>query len=102
MTEIYDTLLWIDGREVPAISGETFQVLDPGTGEKIGLAARERKEDVDRAVEAGAKAFRSPAWREIDPFQRGRLLWAWARKVEAKKEALARLLSLENGKPLPH
>lgn len=102
MTETHDTLLWIDGQEVPAISRETFPVLDPGTGDTIGHAARGGKEDVDRAVESAGKAFRSPAWHDIDPFQRGRLLWAWARKVEAEQDSLARLLSLENGKPLRH
>jgi acyl-CoA reductase-like NAD-dependent aldehyde dehydrogenase len=102
MIQTHDTLLWIDGREVAAISGETFPVLDPGRGETIGSAARGAKEDVDRAVESAAKAFRSSAWHDIDPFQRGRLLWAWARKVETEQDSLARLLSLENGKPLRH
>jgi aldehyde dehydrogenase (NAD+) len=102
MIETHDTLLWIDGREATATSGETFPVLDPGRGKRIGFAARGIKEDVDRAVEAARKAFRSSAWHDIDPFQRGRLLWAWARKVEAEQDSLARLLSLENGKPLRH
>jgi len=102
MIQTHDTLLWIDGRGMAAISGDTFPVLDPGRGETIGSAARGGKDDVDRAVESAAKAFRSSAWHDIDPFQRGRLLWAWARKVEAEQDSLARLLSLENGKPLRH
>jgi aldehyde dehydrogenase (NAD+) len=102
MTETHDVLLWIDGREVAAVSGKTIPVLDPGRGETIGSAARGTHEDVDRAVESARKAFRSSAWHDMDPFQRGRLLWAWARKVEADKDSLARLLSLENGKPLRH
>lgn len=102
MTETHETLLWIDGRETAAISGETFPVLDPGRGETIGRAARGAQADVDRAVEAARKAFRSSAWHDIDPFQRGHLLWAWARRIEVEKVSLARLLSLENGKPLRH
>jgi acyl-CoA reductase-like NAD-dependent aldehyde dehydrogenase len=102
MIQTQDTLLWIDGREVAAVSGETFPVLDPGRGETISSAARGTREDVDRAVESATKAFRSSAWHDMDPFQRGRLLWAWARKVEAEQDSLARLLSLENGKPLRH
>lgn len=102
MIQTHDTLLWIDGREVAATSGETFPVLDPGRGETIGRAARGAQADVDRAVEAAQKTFRSSAWHNMDPFQRGRLLWAWARKVEGEKDSLARLLSLENGKPLRH
>lgn len=102
MTETYDTQLWVDGRETSAISGETFPVLDPGRSEVIGRAARGAQEDVNRAVEAAQKAFHSSAWHGMDPFQRGRLLWAWARKVETEQDSLARLLSLENGKPLRH
>ena len=102
MTEIHKALHWIDGREVAAVSDETFPVLDPGRGKTIGSAARGRQADVDRAVESARKAFRSPAWHDMDPFQRGRLLWAWARKVEAEQDSLARLLSLENGKPFRH
>jgi len=102
MTETHNAMLWIDGRELPAISGETFAVLDPGRGEPIGSAASGDQADIDRAVESAALAFRSAAWHGMDPFQRGRLLWAWARKVEAEKDSLARLLSLENGKPLRH
>ena len=36
----------------------------------------------------------------MDPFRRGRLLWAWARRIEQDREPIARLLSRENGKPL--
>ncbi len=98
----HETGLWIDGASVPAASGEIFEVLDPGRGETFGTAARGRASDIHRAVESSACAFRSLGWREIDPYQRGRLLWAWARRVESEAADLARLLSLENGKPLRH
>lgn len=102
MTQTNDSLLWIDGREVPASSGDSFPVIDPGRGEIFGSAARGAQVDVDQAVDAAEKAFRSSAWHDLDPFERGRLLWSWARKVEAEQDSLARLLSLENGKPLRH
>ena len=100
MEAISDASLWIAGRAMRADCGEDFPVLDPGTGEVIGRAARGGQADIDRAVEAAQQAFRSSAWRDMDPFQRGRLMLAWARRVEEQGEALARLLSLENGKPL--
>jgi acyl-CoA reductase-like NAD-dependent aldehyde dehydrogenase len=100
MQAISDAPLWIDGRAMPAQGGEDFPVLDPGTGEVLGHAARGGAADVDQAVDAANGAFRSPAWHDIDPFQRGRLMLAWASKVEEQGEMLARLLSLENGKPL--
>lgn len=100
MEAIYEERLWINGRPVSPEGGETFPVLDPGTGKAIGLAARGSELDIDRAVESAQEALRCPAWHDIDPFQRGRLLLAWAHKVQEGEEALARLLSLENGKPL--
>lgn len=100
MAQEYNALLWIHGQATPAESNETFPVLDPGRGQMIGSAARGGQADVDRAVEAAHKAFSSPAWRGLNPHQRGRLLWALARKIAAEAEPLVRLLSLENGKPL--
>jgi aldehyde dehydrogenase (NAD+) len=102
MTELHDGMLWIEGQAVPANSKATFPVVDPGRGEVVGMAARGDRVDIANAVESAANAFRSAAWHDMDPFQRGRLLWAWARKVEAEKDTLARLLSVENGKPLRH
>ncbi len=102
MEPMHSTALWIGGASMPAHCGETFEVVNPATGEGIGHAARGRAEDIDRAVEAARQAFKTSAWRGMDPFQRGRLLWAWARRVEAEQESLATLLTLENGKPLRH
>jgi len=102
MQLVYDVGLWIDGAAVPAQTRKTFSVLDPGRGEVLGSAARGTAADIDRAVEAAERGFRSPAWHDLDPYERCRLLWAWARKVESEAEDLARLLSLENGKPLRH
>lgn len=92
--------LWIDGREIPAQSGESFPVIDPGLGEMIGTVARGGQDDVDRAVAVAHQAFMSPSWHTLNPYQRGHLLWKWARKIEEEKDSIAQLLSLENGKPL--
>ena len=93
-------LLWIGGAPVPASTGETFPVLDPATEEVIGEAPRGVAEDIDRAVDAARAAARSREWRDMDPFRRGRILLAWARRIDAEREPIARLLSRENGKPL--
>ncbi len=93
-------LLWIGGAPVPASTGETFPVLDPATEEVIGEAPRGVAEDIDRAVDAARAAARSREWRDMDPFRRGRILLAWARRIDAESEPIARLLSRENGKPL--
>lgn len=100
MEALSDTSLWIGGQATPAGCNENFAVLDPGTGEVLAHAARGQAEDIDRAVDAAQRAFHSAAWHDMDPYQRGRVMLAWARVVEEQGEALARLLSLENGKPL--
>lgn len=100
MTDVRHADLWIGGRAEPAEARETFPVIDPGTEEVIGHAARGREADVNRAVEAAGQALRSPEWRGMTPFERGRLMWSLARRIAAEQEPLARLLSLENGKPL--
>lgn len=100
MTDVRRAGLWTRGQELPAEGEATFPVRDPGRGEVIGQAARGAPGDVDRAVEEARLAFHSAPWSSLEPHQRGRLLWAWARKIEDAKDRLAWLLSLENGKPL--
>jgi aldehyde dehydrogenase (NAD+) len=102
MQPMDDLGLWINGCSVPSQSGEVFTVVDPARRQRLGSAARGDAADVDRAVEAAQQAFRAADWHGMDPYRRGRLLWAWARRIEAEEEPLARLLSLENGKPLRH
>jgi aldehyde dehydrogenase (NAD+) len=93
-------LLLIGGSSVPASTGETFPVLDPATEEVIAEAPRGVAEDVDRAIDAARAAASAPGWRDLDPYRRGRLLLAWARRIDDDGERIARLLSRENGKPL--
>ncbi len=100
MAELRYADLWIAGQAVPAQTRETFPVFDPGSGEVFGHAARGREADIDRAVEAAGQALRSQEWRTMAPVERGRLMWSLARRIEAGQESIARLLSLENGKPL--
>ena len=93
-----DSLLWIDNREVPALSGETFPTLNPATGQPIAKVARGRREDVDLAVKSAAQAF--AAWSQTDPNERARILWKAGELIMAKLEELARLEALDTGKPI--
>jgi len=96
----FNTGLWIAGKEAPAEDGESFQVIDPASAEILGYAARGKIGDVDRAIEAAREAFYSPQWRGLKPEERGRLMFRLAQELEAEKDRLARILSLENGKTL--
>lgn len=79
-------------------AGELRDILDPATGEVIGRAPVHSVEDLDRAV-AAAKAAQ-PAWAALGHERRSELLHAAADAIDANAEALAHLLSREQGKPL--
>ncbi|MDB6010578.1 MAG: betaine-aldehyde dehydrogenase [Gammaproteobacteria bacterium] len=91
--------LLIDGRWLPAASGETFEVRNPATGDVIGTAAAGAAEDIDRAVAAARRAFASPGWRTMRPADRRLLLWKLADALEAHAEELSLLETLDNGMP---
>ncbi|HEX2115100.1 MAG TPA: aldehyde dehydrogenase family protein [Alphaproteobacteria bacterium] len=88
----------IDGALVPAISGKTFAVHSPATGEEIGRAALGEKVDVDAAVAAAVKA--QQGWAKLAARQRGKLLAECGRVLNDHVEELARLVALEAGKAL--
>jgi aldehyde dehydrogenase (NAD+) len=91
-------LLLIDGELVPAGSGRSFEIVNPATGLTIAAAAEADATDVDRAVEAAARAQK--AWRKRHPRERGALVAECGRRLNNHIEELARLVSLETGKAL--
>jgi aminobutyraldehyde dehydrogenase len=92
-----DTQLLIGGRFVPG-DGESLPVLNPATGKPIVSIAEASASQVDAAVAAAAKAFESWAW--TTPAERSLLLLRLAQRIEDDAEAIARLESLNCGKPL--
>ena len=90
---------YIDGQWVEPASGKTFPTIDPSTEEPIQEVARGSDADVDRAVDAAARAMRGP-WRDITPVDRGRALMRLARQIRAHKEELAELETRDVGKPI--
>ncbi|MCA8924767.1 MAG: aldehyde dehydrogenase [Planctomycetes bacterium] len=89
---------FIGGRHVPSASGETFPDLNPATGGEVGRVPRGNAEDVERAVAAAEAA--GPEWAARAPADRARLLDAVAERIEGRLESLARLESLDTGKPV--
>lgn len=75
-------------------------VHDPATGEVIAKVPRGDAAAATHAVEAAQKAFEGPAWAEMDPSQRGRLLWKLGALVRENLNPLAELETLNNGKTL--
>src|SRR5205807_2296450 len=89
--------LIIGGERVGAASGQTFQSIDPSTGEVLAVIARAGAADVDRAVAAARAAFEGKEWSEMAPAQRGRLMLKMAALIREHAEYLARLESMDNG-----
>ncbi len=90
----------IDGEWVCAASGETFTTYDPATEEALAEVSAGGREDVDRAVRAGRRAFEDGPWRRMTPSERGRALWKLADLIEQNGEEFAQLETLDNGKPI--
>jgi succinate-semialdehyde dehydrogenase/glutarate-semialdehyde dehydrogenase len=93
-----DVLLFIDGQWTKAAGGRSIPVVNPATGEPIGTVAHADKSDLDRALEAADKGFR--AWRKVSAFERSKLMRKAADKLRERADAIAPLLTLEQGKPL--
>jgi betaine-aldehyde dehydrogenase/aminobutyraldehyde dehydrogenase len=89
---------FVGGDWVDAVEGETMEVLNPSTGEVIAEVPRGSERDVERAVEAAAKAL--PDWLETTPKDRMELLLRLADVMEEHGEELARLESVNVGKPM--
>lgn len=90
--------LFIDGRFVDAVSGETLATLNPHDNSRIVDVAMAGKADIDLAVDAATRAF--PKWSRLAAADRGRILLRLADLIEANAEELARLESLDTGHPL--
>lgn len=79
-------------------TGGVFASVDPATGAKVWEGAAASQKEVDAAVAAARGAF--PDWRKMGPSRRRVFLEAFADKLREHAEELARLISLEVGKPL--
>lgn len=88
----------IGGLWVAADSGKTIAVTDPATSAPIGTIPNSGKAETRRAIEAAHAAF--PAWKKKTAAERAVLLGKLADLIRQNSEALANLLTLEQGKPL--
>lgn len=85
---------WCDG------GAGRIAVTNPGTGELLAEQALADAGDVDRAVHAARRAHLSGALTAMRPIERGRMVQAMGRYLLDNKDEIARVLTLEQGKPL--
>ena len=90
--------MFVDGDWRPSERGGTDAVLNPSTGEVIAEVQSGTEADVDRAVASARRAFEN-GWSETTPAERSRMLLTLAERIESDGEELARLESLNVGKP---
>ena len=96
--EYPNTDLYIDGKWRPAVSRDTLDVINPATEEVIGQVARARRADLDEALEAADKAFKS--WKKTTPLDRYKILRKAADLLRERASLIAEVMTTEQGKPL--
>ena len=95
---LFNTQLFIDGVSRDSASGATLTVVNPATADVIGSVSRADPEDLELAVQAAQKGFL--AWRKIAAFDRSKIMRKAAELVRARADSIARVLTIEQGKPL--
>jgi aldehyde dehydrogenase (NAD+) len=91
-------LHFIGGKFVAPAEGEYFPVVNPARGNRLAECAEGTAKDVDKAVAAARKAFKS--WSKLSGDQRARHLYAIARILNKRERFFAVLESMDNGKPI--
>ncbi|MBI4386821.1 MAG: aldehyde dehydrogenase [Elusimicrobia bacterium] len=91
--------LWLDGREAAPARGRYSPVLNPATGRVIARVAEGDEADVGRAIAAAQRALEGP-WSRLGPRERARGLFHLAALVRGRRDELARLETINTGKPI--
>ena len=90
--------MFVNGSWIPARSGATTVAISPATGEELGTVPQGDREDARAAIAAARRA--APGWARVSAFERAASLHRVADVIESRRDALARTLTLDQGKPL--
>ena len=93
-----NTQLMINNQWMDAEGGKTMPVLNPATGAEIGRLAHASIADLDKALAAAAAGFE--VWRKTPAVERGKIMRKAAELVRVRADAIAALMTAEQGKPL--
>jgi aminomuconate-semialdehyde/2-hydroxymuconate-6-semialdehyde dehydrogenase len=91
---------FIDGEFVPSLSGETFENINPATGEVLSQVARGDAADIDRAAKAARKAFEAGVWSRLPMRERCDKLREIGDRILDKLEPMAKAETQDTGKPI--
>lgn len=92
--------MYVDGKWLDSSNERRIDVKNPSNGETIATIQQGEAKDVNDAVKAAKKAFESDDWRSVKPYERGRLLYEIAEKIRKNRDELAKLETIDVGKPL--
>src|SRR5262245_21376782 len=94
---MYETLHhYIDGKWVEPSSGKSQDVMNPSKDAVLGKLGRASKADLDKAIAAADKGFR--VWRKTSAYDRAKVLRKAADLARERADAIAKVLTLEQGK----
>ena len=96
--QLFRQQAFVNGAWADADSGQTIKVTNPATGEVVGSVPKMGAAETRRAIEAADKAL--PAWRALTAKERSAKLRRWYELMLENQEDLARLMTIEQGKPL--
>ena len=98
MSAFGEQRLYIGGEYVDATSGETFDTLDPATGETLARVQQASQADIDRAVRSASEGQRE--WAAMTAMQRSRILRRAVDLLRARNDELAAIETRDTGKPI--
>jgi aminomuconate-semialdehyde/2-hydroxymuconate-6-semialdehyde dehydrogenase len=98
--KVKNAKLFIDGEYVDALSGETFESINPATNEKLALVANGSEHDAKRAIQSAKNAYDSGVWSKMPVEERSDILCKMADLIMENVDELAMVETLDVGKPI--
>ena len=95
---LFKETCFIGGKWTESDSGEKIKVDNPANGEIIGAVPKCSTSETQKAIQEAQTAF--PSWRDKTAKERSIILQKWARLIEANADDLAKIMTIEQGKPL--
>ncbi|REJ16940.1 MAG: aldehyde dehydrogenase [Bacillaceae bacterium] len=97
---MFDLKMYINGEWIDSKTKNKRDIYNPATGEVIAQAAEGTVEDAREAIKVAKEAFESGIWSDVPAAERAAYLYKIADKIDENAEELARLETMDNGKPL--
>ena len=98
--EAYHDDIFVGGSWIRSASNRFIEVIDPATEQVWGKVPDANEADVNAAVEAADRAFRGSGWSDIGAAARAVIMLRFADELAARGDAMARVITSENGTPI--